>query len=83
MIIPIRCMNCGNPLADVWRFYQRRVKELKGESATAASTPTTPIYIDGTTVPATKERQVFEELGIDMLCCRKHLLTHVDLIDKI
>ncbi len=80
MIIPIRCMNCGNPLADLWRYYQLRLKELKGE---AASKMTTPIYIDGTVVPETKERQVFEELGIDMYCCRKHLLTHVDLIDKI
>lgn len=84
MIIPIRCMNCGNPIADKWRYYQCRLKELKGET-TGKTTTTTPIYIDGTTVPETKENQVFEELGIgrEQICCRKHFLTHVDLIDKI
>ena len=80
MIIPIRCMGCGYVLADKWRYYQRRVRELKGGRA---NTSTTPIYIDGTEVPATKERQVFEELGIHRYCCRMHLLTHVDLIEKI
>ncbi len=77
MIIPIRCMNCGNTLADKWRYYQRRVKQLRGDDATK------PIYIDGTTVPDTAERRIFEELGLKRYCCRKHLLTHVDLIDKI
>ena len=80
MIIPIRCMGCGYVLADKWRYYQRRVRELKGEKA---SVSTTPIYIDGTSVPDTAERRVFEELGIRRYCCRMHLLTHVDLIEKI
>ena len=78
MIIPVRCMNCGNILADKWRYYQRRVKELRGKTEA-----TTPIYIDGTTVPDTAERKVFEELSLKRYCCRKHLLCHVDLIDKI
>ena len=41
MIIPIRCMNCGNPLADKWLFYQQKVKELRG------SDKVEPIYMDG------------------------------------
>ena len=78
MIIPIRCMNCGYVLADKWRYFQREVKRRRGgEEATK------PIYIDGTSIPDTAERAIFEELGIRRYCCRKHLLTHVDLIDKI
>ena len=77
MIIPIRCMNCGNMLADKWRYFEKRVKEERG-SASAK-----PIYIDGTTIPDTPERRVFEELGLRRYCCRKHLLTHRDLILKI
>jgi hypothetical protein len=42
-----------------------------------------PLYIDGTTVPDTPERQACDELGIVRYCCRKHLLTHRDLIEKI
>jgi DNA-directed RNA polymerase subunit N (RpoN/RPB10) len=77
MIIPIRCMNCGNVLADKWLFYQAKVKELRGTNNTK------PIYIDGTSVPDTAELKVLNMLGLKRYCCRKHMLTHVDLIDKI
>ncbi len=78
MIIPIRCMNCGNTLADKWRYYQKRVQELRGTSNPQ------PIYMDGTSVPPdTAEAQVLKELNLKRYCCRKHMLTHVDLIDKI
>ena len=77
MIIPIRCMNCGNVLADKWLFYQQKVKELRG------TTEIKPIYMDGKTVPETAELQVLNALGLTRYCCRKHMLTHVDLIDKI
>lgn len=76
MIIPVRCMNCGSCLADKWRYYQRRLKELR--PAQGGNT----IYMDGTSVPDTAERQIFEELRLNRYCCRKHLLTHVDLIEK-
>ena len=75
MIIPIRCMNCGNVLADKWLYYQQKVKELRGS--------TTPIYMDGKSVPDTAELKVLNHLGLKRYCCRKHMLTHVDLIDKI
>jgi DNA-directed RNA polymerase I, II, and III subunit RPABC5 len=77
MIIPIRCMNCGNVLADKWLFYQQKVKEMN------KSDKIQPIYMDGKTVPDTAERKVLEYLGLTRYCCRKHMLTHVDLIDKI
>jgi len=80
MIIPIRCMNCGNPLADLWRYYQRRVRELRGASS---NTLLTPQYIDGTTIPDTPENKVLNELGMKRYCCRKHFLTQTDLIDNI
>jgi len=77
MIIPIRCMNCGNILADKWLFYQQKVKELRGASNAE------PIYMDGKSVPDTPEFKVLNALGLKRYCCRKHMLTHVDLIDKI
>ena len=77
MIIPIRCMNCGNVLADKWLFYQQKVKELRG------SNKMSPIYMDGKSVPDTEENKVLNALGLKKYCCRKHMLTHVDLIDKI
>jgi DNA-directed RNA polymerase I, II, and III subunit RPABC5 len=77
MIIPIRCMNCGNVLADKWLYYQQKIKEMRGNSKAAT------VYMDGSSVPDTPERRVLDELGLRRYCCRKHMLTHVDLIDKI
>ena len=77
MIIPICCMNCGKILADKWLFYLDKVKELRGTSKSS------PIYMDGKSVPDTAELKVLNALGLNRYCCRKHMLTHVDLIDKI
>jgi len=76
MIIPIRCMNCGNILADKWLAYQKRLNERSNNRPT-------PFYMDGKTVPVTEEGKALDELGLKRYCCRKHMLTHVDLIDKI
>lgn len=78
MIIPIRCMNCGNVLADKWRYFQKRVQQLR-----SGTTDSSVVYMDGSTVPDTAEKKVLDELNLKRYCCRKHLLTHVDLIDKI
>ena len=77
MIIPIRCMNCGMVLADKWLFYVEKVKELRGDNKVNT------IYMDGKSIPETSELKVLQMLGLSKYCCRKHLLTHVDLIDKI
>ena len=78
MIIPVRCMNCGNVIADKWQYYQRRVKEEKMKRGLETSSQ--PITIDGNSVPETVENLVLKEMGITRYCCRKHFLTHVDLL---
>ena len=79
MIIPIRCMNCGNPIADKWRKYQERVKARKGTKAN----DTTVLYIDGSDIPLTAEKETLDELGFRRDCCRKHFLTNIDLIELV
>jgi DNA-directed RNA polymerase I, II, and III subunit RPABC5 len=72
-------MNCGSVIADKWRWFQDRVAKLRIEMGFKSD----PIYIDGTSLPDTPERRACEELGLTRYCCRKHLLTHRDLIEKI
>ena len=69
-------MNCGKLLADKWLFYQKRLQELQGDAYGKRT------YFDGTKVPETAEAKVMNELGINRYCCRKVLLTHVDLLQK-
>lgn len=79
MIIPIRCMGCGNVIADKWRYYQKALKQLREQRGL----PDAPMVLDGTGLPDTPEKQVMDTLGFTRSCCRKHFLTHRDLIDKI
>lgn len=78
MIIPVRCINCGKVLADKWNYYQRRLRELKGPGYSSE-----PTCFDGVNLPKTEESKVFDELMLTRYCCKKTLLTHVDLIEKI
>ena len=78
MIIPVRCMNCGKPIADKWRFYKRELLKMNG-----IENGEKRVYFDGTTIPVTNEKKLLDAMGINRSCCRKHFLTQVDLIDKI
>jgi DNA-directed RNA polymerase subunit N (RpoN/RPB10) len=77
MIIPVRCMSCGKLLADKWDYYQKRLREEKGPGYGE------PTCFDGKTLPETAEAKIYKELKLTRYCCRKTLLTHVDLIEKI
>jgi DNA-directed RNA polymerase I, II, and III subunit RPABC5 len=77
MIIPVRCVTCGKLISDKWEYYQKRLKEIKGDGFGKRT------YYNGGEVPVTAEKQIFDELFLTRYCCRKVLLTHVDLIEKI
>jgi DNA-directed RNA polymerase subunit N (RpoN/RPB10) len=75
MPIPVRCMNCGNVLADLWRYYQRRLIELK-KVANLAGDAGSVLILDETKLPKTEEGRVLDELSLHRYCCRKELLTY-------
>jgi DNA-directed RNA polymerase I, II, and III subunit RPABC5 len=71
MIIPIRCVSCNNVLAGKWLPYLEKVAELrKGEKGM--------VYLTQTTTK-TAEGKALDDLGVKRMCCRRHILTHVDL----
>ena len=74
-------MNCGYVLADKWRWFQRRVAELRIEMRVTNSS--SPMYMDGTTIPDTPEGRAMEELGCNRYCCRMKFLTGTDLNEKV
>ena len=76
MLIPIRCFECGKLLANKWEYYQRRLKEEKGDAFGK------PKYFDGKNSLDTPEKKIYEELHLVRYCCRKTLLTTVDLLSK-
>lgn len=76
MIIPIKCFTCGCVLADKYRFYQDRVRKMKIEKGVNVDKV---IYLTKKNIEKTAEGIVLDELGLYDPCCRRHMLTHVDI----
>jgi DNA-directed RNA polymerase subunit N (RpoN/RPB10) len=87
MIIPIKCFTCGKVLADKYNYYIKRCKELEKEQEKqkkeGEQTETEKLDMNTQHYDKTVRQKVFEELGLDKICCRRMLLGHVDLIDII
>lgn len=77
MILPVRCFTCGKVLADKWQWF----KEKRAERLDDASNVKGSVNEDGFYSESVKD--LLDRLGLTRMCCRRHLLTHVDLIDDI
>jgi len=71
MIIPIKCFTCGKVLADKYRYFQEKVASKKKSKDTE--------YFSETNTTKTVEGHVMDELRLTKPCCRRHMLTHVDI----
>jgi DNA-directed RNA polymerase I, II, and III subunit RPABC5 len=80
MIIPIKCVTCGTVLADKYQYYLEEVRKLKEDQVldTTAVIYYTNDLADRKTVEKTPEGQVLDRLKLFNVCCRRHMLTHVD-----
>lgn len=72
-LIPVLCFTCGDDvISAVYEDYIRLVQERKKEG-------THQTYFDKDLPNTSVEGTTLDELGIRKPCCRKHLLTHVDI----
>ena len=76
MIIPIRCFTCGEVLADKYRHYQKEVRRIKLAKDMKLEKV---IYLTENTLEKTPEGEVLDKLKLTNMCCRRHMLTHVDI----
>ena len=76
MIIPVKCFTCGNVLADKYLYYLRRVREIKMEKHEKVNKV---LYLTTENTRKTPEGTVLDELNLKKMCCRRHMLSHVDI----
>lgn len=76
MIIPIKCFTCGNVLADKYRFYLEEVRRVKLSQGLHVDNV---VYLTHKHMEKTVEGTVLDNLGLTNVCCRRHMLTHVDI----
>ncbi len=77
MIIPVKCFTCGKVLADKYIFFQEEVRNMKMQKGIDENKVE---YLTKTNTKKAPEGLVMDRLGLYKMCCRRHMLTHVDII---
>ena len=76
MIIPIKCVTCGMVIADKYRYY---VEEVRKRKLSRDMDINKVVYLTMQFREKTPEGEVMDEMGLNKMCCRRHLLSHVDI----
>jgi DNA-directed RNA polymerase subunit N (RpoN/RPB10) len=76
MIIPVKCFTCGCVLADKYRYFQEQVRKQKMRDNKSLNRVE---YLSSKNMDKTAEGNVLDDLGLKDPCCRRHMLTHVDI----
>jgi len=69
MLIPIRCFSCGNIIANKYDKFLELFNKKKKEKNFDE------LKMDN--------NNIFKELKLKRYCCRRMLLTNIDIIDKL
>jgi len=69
VIIPVRCFSCGKVVADAYEEYKRRYTEYKKA-------------VDSGENPKETPKKILDDLGVNRYCCRRMIITHVDLLEE-
>ena len=78
MIIPVKCFTCGEILGNKYRYYQQEVRKLKFKKD--QNNVVSVEYLTTDNVKKTPEGVILDQLKLHKYCCRRHMLTHVDIM---
>jgi len=67
MIIPVRCFTCNKVIGHLWEDFNKKIK-----TSTSNGISQTKATCDA-----------LDELQLDLYCCRRMLLGHIDVIDTL
>ncbi len=68
MIIPVRCFSCGRVVASDYEKFKTGMDKIR-----STGKKPTDAEIEKT----------LDDLGVERYCCRRMILSHIDLIDEI
>jgi len=98
MIIPVRCFTCGKMLSDKYNYYNKELLRRKIALQTTdtkqapnlspnpeVTQPDDPIVISITAkeVKKTIVGEIMDELGLTRDCCRKNMMTNINIIEDV
>lgn len=76
MIIPVKCFTCGKVLGDKYLYYLKEIAEEKNKKNI---TDDNIQYLTDDAMDKSIEGNVLDKLKLNRQCCRRHMLTHVDV----
>lgn len=77
-LIPIKCFTCGNVIADKYEYYCEEVRKRKLQKTNNKNLDIKKVvYMTKEFSDKTVEGEILDELELNKICCRKHLLTQV------
>ena len=68
MIVPVRCFTCGRVIGSACEEFSKRYKAYAEAVDAGLSPKETP-------------KQILDDLGVDRYCCRRMIVSHVELLD--
>ena len=88
MIIPVRCFTCGKVIGNKWETY---LSLLQADFSEGYVSIDGGVFVVMHPVMVSQRMNLFslsgrdalDELGLKRYCCRRMMLTHVDLIEKL
>lgn len=89
MLIPIRCFTCGKTLADKYDWYVQEVLKLQKKTDEKDAKKSTTKKKGGADTETSRDFDqlktgpIMDKLGLTRICCRRHMLTTVDMMEMI
>ena len=78
MLIPVRCFSCGKPISNQWQEYTKLLEKYnKNEKEVVLDIE------NFDTKAETASFKALKDLKINRICCRRHFIANVDMIDVI
>ena len=76
MLIPVKCFTCGKVLANKYHYYLKQVELMKKKNGENDDIQ----YLDtDSDIQKSVEGNILDKLNLTDVCCRRHMLTHVDI----
>ena len=86
MIIPVRCFTCGKCLSNKKNYYDNYILKYKMNQKNSNTTNSKdPLILDLNVeeIKKTVAGEAMDELGLTRICCRKTMLSSIELINEI
>lgn len=80
MIIPIRCFTCGKIMADISDYYDEEVLKKTLLADKESDEKKSKLYKDFDKIHT---GDILDKLGLNRYCCRRNLLSNVDMMKII